>query len=80
MFKSLLKLLTVATFGMLGDPAHHWRLAICMLVGAVATVVLYWKWPGVLPMWPGALLLVGAGVVGAAWEWLASERGERTFP
>ena len=72
MKRASLRLLFISLLGLFGDPAHLWRISLCVFVGAIATVPTYWLWPAVLPAWPGAMMLAGSAIVGIAWEWRAS--------
>ena len=73
----MLKLLAVSFLGLFGDPTYLWRVGVCLAAGAGVTVLIYLFWPGVLPVWPGAVTLLVAAAIGVLWEWRArsSERG-----
>lgn len=72
MMTSMLKLLAVAFLGFFGDPSYLWRVGVCLLAGAVAVVVAYLLWPGVLPLWPGAVTMFAVAAIGVLWEWRSS--------
>jgi hypothetical protein len=71
MIRSVLKLFAVSFLSIFGDPTHLWRVGICLVVGAGATMLTYIFWPGVLPIWPGAVMVIGAVAIGMLWEWHA---------
>jgi hypothetical protein len=79
MFRSFIKFASVVFLALFADPAFLWRLTVCLLIGATATVLCYWLWPAVLPVWPGALLILGSAIVGITWEWRASKSNETTI-
>jgi hypothetical protein len=79
MIQSFVKLLVVSFIGILGDPTYLWRVAVCVGAGVGVTVLTYLLWPGVLPTWPGAVLVGGATALGLVWEWSASRSEENTL-
>jgi hypothetical protein len=79
MFRPLLKLLSVSFLALFGDPTYLARVATCLVAGALITAVAYWLWPTTLTVWPGGVVMVGAAVVGVAWEWRAEKAAEKTL-
>ena len=77
MFRALLRLLSVALLALFGESAVLWRVGACVLVGAGASVLLYWLWPTVLPAWPAIAALAVAVGAGLVWEWRARRSQER---
>ena len=65
---SFLRLLAVSFVGLFGDPTYLWRVSVCLLAGVAGTALTYWLYPAVLPIWPGAVLILGAAAIGATWE------------
>lgn len=69
----MLRHLVVVVLALFGDPTYLARVWVSILMGAVLVAMGYWFFfPRVLPMWPGAVAILIAAVVGVAWEHASS--------
>lgn len=62
-----------------GDPTYLLRVGVCLVVGALATLAVYWLWPAPLSIWPGAAMMLASALAGVLWEWRSGDAEQPTL-